>query len=269
MRLLSLKSILVAVDPEGASPAALRAAARLAPLAGARLHLLRVVEPWERGGDGRLREEFRRVAPDAPEPDTAHAIPGGEVAVTILEHARRIEADAIVLGPHGRGDQGGDMGSTAASVVRDAPCPCLVAATDLRLPLARVTVPIDLAMDASPGLAVAISWASALRPPGGTARVTALHVSANPTASTAEPAVLAEVERARGDAGSAAHVEIDARVIAGDDPASAILGDATSRGTDLLVMGTSGTARAPLIGSVSAGVIRRTSCPLLLVPPHY
>ena len=146
MRLLSLKSILVAVAPAGASHA-LRAAARLAPLAGAELHLLRVVDRSERGGDARLREELRRLAPDAPDPETARAIPGGVAAEAIIEHATRVKADAIVLGPHDRSERGGEMGSTAAAVVRRAPCPCLVIADDLQLPLGRITVPIDLAGD--------------------------------------------------------------------------------------------------------------------------
>src|SRR5690606_17824489 len=97
MWLLTLKSILVATDLDETSQPALRTAARLAPLAGAQLHLLHVTgssSPGSPDADVRLREHFRLVAPDAPEPDTARVLPGSPAAV-IVEHAARVEADAV------------------------------------------------------------------------------------------------------------------------------------------------------------------------------
>lgn len=266
MWLLTLKSILVATGLDQASRPALRTAARLAPLAGARLHLLHVADDSSPVDDARLREELRLAAPDAPEPETARVIPGTPAAV-IVEHAARVEADAVILGPHRRGGVAGEMGSTAASVVRSAPCPCLVAATELGLPLGRVLVPIDLSEVAGGALSVALSWASALRPPGGTARLTALHVAPVPSPQ-AHQAVREEVQRARARAGGAAHVEIREVVTPGSDPAEEILRGAVPESADLVVMGTRGADRPEAgLGSVSAAVARATSCPLLLVPP--
>ncbi len=267
MWLLTLRSILVATDLGEASLPALRTAARLAPLAGAGLHLLHVADDPPPGGEARLREHFRLAVPESPGPDGVAVIPGSPAAV-IVEHAARVGADVVILGPHRRGGAAGAMGSTAASVVAAAPCPCLVAATELRLPLERVVVPVDLSEIAGGALSVALSWASALRPRGGDARLTALHVAPDPAAPAAGQAVGEEVRRARDRAGGAARVEIREVVAPGSDPAREILRGAVSASADLLVMGTRGTAgAAPGLGSVSAAVAREAPCPLLLVPP--
>jgi nucleotide-binding universal stress UspA family protein len=51
----------------------------------------------------------------------------GPPAATILEFARKISADLIVIGSHGRkGLSRMMLGSVAESVMRDAPCPVLV-----------------------------------------------------------------------------------------------------------------------------------------------
>ena len=267
MWLLALRSILVATDLGEASRPALRTAARLAPLAGARLHLLHVADDPPPGGEARLREHFRGAVPEAPEPDAVAVIPGSPAAV-IVEHALRVGADAVILGPHRRVGATQEMGSTAAGVVRTAPCPCLVAATELRLPLERVVVPIDLSEIAGGALSVALSWASALRPPGGEAHLTALHVTPPPAPPAAGQAVREEVRRARARAGGAARVEIREVVAPGSDPVEEILRGAVAESADLLVMGARGMAGAASgLGSVSAAVARRTPCPLLLVPP--
>jgi nucleotide-binding universal stress UspA family protein len=263
MWLLTLRSILVATDLGEASRPALRTGARLAQLAGAALHLLHVADDPPPGGEARLREHFRLAVPDAPGPDGVAVIPGSPAAV-IVEHAVRLGADAVILGPHRRQGAAGPMGSTAASVVVAAPCPCLVAAAELRLPLERVVVPVDLSEIAGGALSVALSWASALRPPGGEARLTALHVAPDPASATAGQAVREEVRRA----GGAAHVEILDRVAPGSDPVEEILRAALAEPADLLVMGTRGAAGAASgFGSVSAAVAREAPCPLLLVPP--
>ena len=267
MWLLTLKSILVATDLGEASRPALRTAARRAPLAGARLHLVHVVDDREHADEGRLREHFRLAAPDAGEPDSARVIAGPPAAV-IARLAAEVGADAVVLGPHRKAAGAGELGSTAEAVVRSAPCPCLVAATELRLPLERVVVPIDLSEAAGGALSVALSWASALRPRGATAQLTALHVTGDPAPPTAGQRVEEEVRRARAHAGGAAHVEIREMVAPGSDAAETILREAVSASADLLVMGTHGAARAASrLGSVSAAVARGTPCPLLLVPP--
>lgn len=267
MWLLNLKSILVATDFDESSVPALRTAARLAPLAGASLHLLHVETTPAHDAVDHLREYFRRTVPDAPQPDSVQVLHGSPSKV-IVEHATGLDADAVILGPHRERGPSGAMGSTAGSVVRTSPCPCLVLATELRLPLQRVLVTIDLAEESAGSLSVALSWASALRPRGGRAQLTALHVAQGGTATGAEAAVHAEVERARERAGGAAQVDIGETVARGADPATEILRSASSESADLLVMGTRRAGGAPSdLGSVSTAVARATTCPLLLVPP--
>ncbi|HSU16148.1 universal stress protein [Longimicrobium sp.] len=267
MRLLTLKSVLVATDLDEASPFALRTAARLATLAGASLHLVHVADAPVPGGESRLRELFREIAPDAPGLESARVV-GGVPAEAIVEQAARVGADVVILGPHRRGTgQTGELGSTAASIVRTAPCPCLVTATELLLPLERVIAAIDLSEAASGVLSVALSWASALRPRGGKARLTALHVTPDPGEDTVRR-VREEVERARARARDASFVEIHERLGPGSDPAGEILRLAASDSADLLAVGTRGAAPPSSgLGSVSAAIARETPCPLLLVPP--
>lgn len=266
MWLLRLRSVLVATDLGPTSGPALRTAARLAPLAGAELHLLHVSDTVVADGAGRLREQLRLALDNAPEAASVSVSPG-DPAAAILARADQVAADAIILGPHRRSDAGGEMGSTAAAVVRGARCPCLVAATELRLPLERVTVPIDLSEVAEGALSVALSWASALRPRTGTAEVVALHVASRDDPAVTE-AVREEVARARERVGGSANVEIREVIAPGQDPAAEILRHLRQEPGGLVVMGTRGTAAsADGLGSVSAAVARATTSPLLLVPP--
>jgi len=267
MRLLTLRSVLVATDLDEASPFALRTAARLAALAEASLHLVHVADEPVPGGESRLRELFEQIAPDAPGLASAGVV-RGVPADAIVGRAARVDADVVILGPHRRGTgRTGELGSTAASVVRTAPCPCLVTATELRLPLERVIAAVDLSEAAGGMLSVALSWASALRPRGGKAWLTALHVTPAPGEDTVRR-VRDEVERARARALGASFVEIHERLGSGADPAGEILRHAASDSADLLVVGTRGAdPPSPGLGSVSAAVARATPCPLLLVPP--
>jgi universal stress protein E len=267
MRLLTLKSVLVATDLDQSSSSALRTAARLATLTEARLHLVHVANQPVAAGESRLRELFNLTVPDAPGFESAQVV-RGTPAEAIVDQATRVDADVVILGPHrdGTGRQG-ELGSTAARVVRSAPCPCLVTATELRLPLERVIAAIDLSESASGVLSVALTWASALRSPGARARLTALHVTSSPGQDAARR-VREEVQRARARAGGAAFVEIDERLDSGPQPAAEILRRAALDAADLLVVGTRGADPSSSdLGSVSAAVVRAAPCPLLLVPP--
>ena len=266
MRLLTLKSVLVATDLDDTSYPAIRTAARLAPLAGATLHLLHVAARHGSDDEVRLAEHFRRAAPDSAEPDSI-SVTTGDPAIAIVECAERFGADVVIMGPHRRSMERGRLGSTARSVVQSAPCPCLVAATELRLPLERVVIPIDDSQAASGALSLALSWASALRHPGSRTDLVALHVTPDPDRDGAAAAVSAEIDRVRELAYTIASVDIHEKLVTGS-PAEEILRDAAASSADLLVMGTRGvneTSRE--LGSVSGAVVRDARCPLLLVPP--
>ncbi|HSJ23037.1 MAG TPA: universal stress protein [Longimicrobiales bacterium] len=267
MRLLTLKSVLVATDLDAASRPAIQTAARLAPLAGASLYLLHASGEPSDGGVEKLVESFRLAAPEAGEPDDSVVITGFPATV-IVQHARAVGADVVVLGPHRERGAARPLGSTAASVVRAAPCPCLVAAAELRLPLERVLVAVDDSDAAREALEVAMSWASALRPRGAQATLMALHVAPPAGSQDATDAIHRLVEEARDHARDYARVDVTERVVPGSDPAKVILQEAAAAKADLLVIGTRAAQEVPPeLGSVSAAVAQATSCPLLLVPP--
>ena len=263
MRLLRLKSILVATDLDEASRPALRTAAKLAPLAGARLHLLHVGRETE----AQLTRHFHEVVGEAAEPATVRSV-GGSPADEIVAHARSVGADAIILGPH-RGNGGtAPLGSTAAEVVANAPCPCLVAAADLTLPLKNVLAPIDLSEIAPGTLSVALTWTSALRTRDGNTQLTALYIVGATPDAMMEEQLQQEIERARADAGTAAHVLVRGEIGVVPDPVAGVLRFAKEEHADMVVLGTHGAADAGTeLGSVTAAVVRANPCPLLLVPP--
>jgi universal stress protein F len=78
-----------------------------------------VMERHRKEADSRLATLARAGADDTV---TAH----GHAANTILDEAKRLGCDAIVVGSHGPGLADYLLGSTAARVVRHAPCTVVV-----------------------------------------------------------------------------------------------------------------------------------------------
>lgn len=280
MRQLVLGNVLAATDLEPSSQDALRAAAALARLAGARLH---VVHAGGAGGEAALRAHLAALSP-AVAGDAAVLAPPGPADEVVLSAAGRVRADVVVMGPHRRGRAGDALGSTAAQVVRGAEAPCLVVPRPLDLPLRRVVVAVDPSDGGRGALLVALSWASALRRPsvareGGEpgTRIEALHVvsgdAATPDDGAGRVSLREHVATVRGAAGGYAGVEIEEVVREGGASAAqvagAILRHVADRGAGLLVLGTRAAApERPLpLGSVSAAVVAEARVPVLLVPP--
>jgi nucleotide-binding universal stress UspA family protein len=144
------RKILVAVDGSTASAKGLREALRLAKAEGARLFILHVVDEYPAfaaldgmmaGAPGvdlvpALREGGKRVlakaqAVAAKQNVKAKAILremlSGPAAYPIVREAKKLGADLIVLGTHGRrGVRRLVLGSDAEQVVRTAPVPVLL-----------------------------------------------------------------------------------------------------------------------------------------------
>jgi nucleotide-binding universal stress UspA family protein len=144
------RKILVAVDGSAASAKGLREAIRLAKAEGARLFILHVVDEYPAfaaldgmmaaapGADlvPALREGGKRVLAKAERLATKQKIKtkailremlSGPAAYPIVREARRVGADLIVLGTHGRrGVRRLVLGSDAEQVVRTAPVPVLL-----------------------------------------------------------------------------------------------------------------------------------------------
>jgi nucleotide-binding universal stress UspA family protein len=144
------RKILVAVDGSTASAKGLREALRLAKAEGARLFILHVVDEYPAfaaldgmmaGAPGAdlvpaLREGGKRVLANAQRLALKHKVKAkailremlsGPAAYPIVREARKVGADLIVLGTHGRrGVRRLVLGSDAEQVVRTASVPVLL-----------------------------------------------------------------------------------------------------------------------------------------------
>ena len=277
MRLLILKNILLAIDPDEDESPAVAAAVALASGAGAAIH---VVAVSSRAPDEVKSEVTALVSVTGAEhvhPDV-HVLPADPpLAIAVL--ADRLLADVVVLGRHSKGGSAPrKLSGTAMAVVTNASCPCLIVAETLELPVYEVLVPVDGSDAARGALLLALSWASALRAnrrAHGITRdvmLTALHVSRATTAADLRvmPANLEhEIAHVRSVAGSWAGVSVRAKNILDDDPARGIASFIAEHEPDLVVMGTKGMGQgaAGPLGSVAAMTASRIDVSILLVPP--
>ena len=136
---IKLARILVAMDFSVSSQAALRSAAMLGHRLKAQLVLVHAFQspasalPMETDLPKSLREKAERRVQAALGVSSADELiadlifASGDPVEVILDQAKRLRADLIVLGTHGRrGLQRLVLGSVAESVVRRAGCPVLV-----------------------------------------------------------------------------------------------------------------------------------------------
>ncbi len=143
--MIALKSILVATDFGEASGAAFAYGRELARTFGATLHVLNVADDVyvRLGGDaymavlpalqrdlevGAQKQLDELVIDNDPTPLSVKTavLTSSATAGAIVQYARDLDIDLIVVGTHGRGAVAHlFMGSVAERVVRSAPCPVL------------------------------------------------------------------------------------------------------------------------------------------------
>jgi len=144
---MTYKRILVPVDGSPTAAKGMAAAIKLSREGGARLLLLHVVEEYsafmapEAGasivpileslrlsGKRTLEKVARSAAKAGGRPQTVLVENfGNRVADTIVKQAKRLRADLIVMGTHGRrGVKRALLGSDAELVVRNSPVPVLL-----------------------------------------------------------------------------------------------------------------------------------------------
>lgn len=206
----------------------------------------------------------------------ARVVPSTSVARGLQTVAEEEDALAIVVGPSHRGALGHVVpGSVGERLLRSAPCPVAVAPSGYRSaepgPIQRIGVGFTPEPEADEALAAALGIAARTG-----AAIHVLSVVEPPSAVVLGYAWgYGELEQtARDDlAGSLAstvaeaapRVEIDGDVVDGyaDDELARLSTD-----VDLLVCGSRrrGALGRVMLGSVSAGVMRKARCPVLIVP---
>ena len=284
MRLLQLRTVVVAHDLTATSDAALETAQMLGANAGASLHLAYVAPPTTgmMAKGGRRSEFVEEIAAAADRAKvrtsyTPHVLEGAP-AEAIASLADRISADVIITGrrmPRNGVPMDRPVGGTAYAIITRSRVPCLVVTAPLTLPLHRIVVAIDCSEASRGALLAGLSWSSALRgrEDGGAPILTALHVHDHDDGSAdragRKRTVDHELDLLRRNAGDWAGVVVSGITRPGDDPVQAISDLASELHVDLVVLGTRGigTAADGTLGSVSAAVLGRVRAPVLLVPP--
>lgn len=178
----------------------------------------------------------------------------GPVADAIIETARDISADLIVVGSRGRGLVLGTLlGSTGIALTRTSPFPVFVARAR-RVAPRRVLLAVDGSTDSQ-----AAASAVATVPLARDAEIVLLHVVPDTrrdstrsrdllslVASRMPPTLSTRIEIARGDVGEA------------------ILERAEAFGSDLIALGSGHPSRAPLRGTTTDKVLASAQCCVLV-----
>ena len=272
MRLLTLKTVLVATDLDESSLAALSTGKRLAESAGAKLHVVHV------SGTGDATDAVQSVLQRGGlEPGDAlvHVIKG-EPGHAISALSDKIGADVIVLGPHRRQprrERRHPFGSTAMAAVTNAAAPCLVLAEPLRLPLKCVVVGVDLSDTSRGALVIGLAWASALRAPerapAHETKLIGLYVQPKQPEASSARELEGELQQIERDAGEWASIAIEKATATNASAAAGIVEYANANDADLIVLGTRGIGlnEERRLGCVASAVTQTLQRPTLLVPP--
>ncbi len=205
---------------------------------------------------------------------------GFKVSEVVLDYAREVDADAIVMGTHGRrGPRRWLIGSVTEEVLRASRVPVLVVredsaeqAKDERLrAIDRILVPIDFSRNSARALETAVRLADALD-----AVVSLLHVVDLPAVPSfygqALVTDLSQVENRSLDAlnelaaeAGLAEDRYEAFVDTGW-PSAAIVDHAARRDCGLIVLTAHSRHRSGLLGNTTDVVLRRATCPVLALP---
>lgn len=295
---LPLKKVLLATDFSPASANALAHAAAFAARHGAELHVLHVLVLLQ-ADPGRMGDAYDAVIAyqaalheigeaDLAAVEAATDVPvvkvtrrGGDVAEAVVDYAREVDCDLIVVGTHARrGIRHTFLGSVAAEIVRHAPVSVLVVGSagggDEDLP------PYDVLLaptDFSPGSEQAFRVAADICETQG-ARFVAVHVVppvSHPAAHLFGPDSLFQAfpdleKRARArlatmTADAAAEGTTTDVIVAEGPPHRKIVELAREHGANIIAMAISdhtGFERF-LLGSVTNRVLRTAPCAVMVI----
>jgi nucleotide-binding universal stress UspA family protein len=271
--------ILIATDLSDAADSAGRAAARIAARMGTKLVMLHVAHlpgarpSMARGAFTLSEDELRRrraalevraselrALGAEVEPELVEGLPDER----IVERAREVRADLVVLGPDGEGARRTQLGATAARVIRASDVPVMIARDEAAFagwssgarPL-RVLV----GSDGSRVSKLALDWLDAWRRAGP---IDALAIHVAPEPPDRGPRIAGDAPERFPD-GTA----VPRKIVPGlGKPAAHLIDAAASEGADLLVVGTH--RRGPLErlrhGSTSLDIASEAHGNVLTVP---
>jgi nucleotide-binding universal stress UspA family protein len=280
---IEIRNILVPTDFSDFSRTGLDHAIVLSRWYGSRITVLHVIqpariargpiafdrsEPFLRPSDELLRFVDRATAAGVPVDPVAIQ----ETPVTgILERARTLPADLLVMGTHGRsGIDRWALGSVTEKVLRKAPCPILTIsrpAQDVRpLPLFKTIV---CAFDFSESATRALDFALSL-PQEADARLILLHVLEwLPNLKDAQESLEQDAYRRLREAvpPAAKNWSQPKEKVAAGKAYREILRAAEEESAQLIVQGVQGTNAVDrmFFGSTAHHVVREATCPVLCV----
>ncbi len=298
--MISFKKLLCPTDGSPHSRHALEYAVAIARWYTAEIHALRVLAPipptWEMPAAvnlGELESGVRERGLEEVEQFLAGARDAGvqaqgEVAIgrealEIVERAKTLPADLVVMGTHGRGGfEKWVLGSITEKVIRTAPCPVLTvtlpaedAAPPGETPFRRILCAVDFSDHSNRALSFALSLAQLAE-----GHLTLVHVLepiadehleiyAGHTVGELRPALEARTRERLSEAipdDARNWCEPDERIVLGR-PWEAILEAARETESELLVMGVHGRSAVELalFGSTTNHVVRAAHCPVLVV----
>jgi nucleotide-binding universal stress UspA family protein len=284
---MRLAKVLCPVDRSESSRRAFEYATALARHFNARLTLLEVIDGsvLDAAADsGAIEATVRAALEEFASPAraagmaTAVIVSGGNVVAEILERAREISPDLVVIGTHGRsGFERLALGSVAEKVIRRSEFPVVTVPADAvggTAPRFRtILCPTDFSEPSARAAELAVDLAKEM---GG--RVLLAHVVEWPFGETTGTDAVSELLRsltttagedlARVIAGfTGAGVAIEPVVAAGA-PKREVPPLAELHSADLVVMGVSGRGAIDraVLGSTTHHVIREAKCPVWTVP---
>jgi nucleotide-binding universal stress UspA family protein len=289
LRCLSrLQTVLIGSSLKEGSDALVRTGAAVARAAGAKVYLVHVVplEPMalalEAGWSestvfqkevdlhaAQLRDQAQRLGLHRDE------LAGLGVAIgpphrVILDTARQIGADLIVVGAREAGALGKLLGSTADRVVRKAVCPVLVVRGELPVPPRRVLLPVDLSELSADAFRCGLHFLGRI---GAPAEIEALYaldrdLPHEVTFEQGKRHAAWELEQVVAQYTEEAPAPVRTEVRQGEARAE-ILAEIERQETDLVILGTHGRSGFDrlLLGSIASGVLREAPCSVLTIPP--
>ena len=225
--------------------------------------------------EGRLAAAAASLAERGLAVETAALV--GRPSSVIVDEAKRFEAGLIVVGSRGRGALTSTfLGSVAAEVTDQAPCPVLVA----RRPALRRLVFAEDGSEPARVAAQALSeWPALGGVPVHVVTVLPLRLETTEDATVrhevADPAHALAVDRAREHCRRLAHqtagrlsaAGLDAHyAVRSGDPTAELLDVVSEFDADLIAMGTRGRIglERVLLGSVARNVLHRATCSVLV-----